>query len=182
MTTNAIERAHQQVVDDRKRIDETASELREVLHQHVDEAKTAVDPRTYIREYPWIALGLVFGAGVAIAMTGADRAAAHGVVDASRSAGSALGEKAVDAKDFVVDKVKGDEPDPLIYADGGAESPIDRRAGIADRLMGKVDDLLYNALEPVLADMRRTVTNTPSRDNTTLTATPAPDRSLPAPA
>src|SRR3954471_3670844 len=130
MTTTAVERAQQQVVTDRIKIVETTTELRQLVHDRVDDVKTAVDPRTYIRQYPWIALGLLFGAGIAVAMTGADRAAAEGVVDAAKKAGSALGEKSVDAKDFIVEKVKGDEPDPLIYADGGAEEPIERQTSV----------------------------------------------------
>ena len=153
MTTPAIERAQQQVAADRDRIDETAAELRRVVHERVDHAKAAVDPRTYARQFPWVAVGLVFGAGVAFAMSGADTAAAHGLVDATKKAGDTIGEKTVDAKDFVVQKVKGDEPDPLIYADGGAEKPIER----PHSLLHKVDDLLYNALQPVLDDMRRSI-------------------------
>lgn len=155
MTTNAVERAQQQVASDRIKIEETTTELRQLVHDRVDDVKSAVDPRTYIRQYPWIALGLLFGAGVAVAMTGADRAAAEGVVDAAKKAGSALGEKTVDAKDFVMDKVKGDEPDPLIYADGGAEQPIERPTSVGDRILGAVDSLAYRALQPVLDDMRR---------------------------
>jgi hypothetical protein len=161
MTTPAIERARQQVAADRIRIDETTTELRQLVHDRVDEAKTAVDPRTYIREYPWIALGLVFGAGIAIAVTGADRAAARGVIGAAKNAGNALGEKTVDAKDFVVEKVKGEEPDPLIYADGGAEHPIERHRSIGDRLLGAVDEVAYRTFKPVLDDMRRTVDAAP---------------------
>ena len=146
MTTTAIERAQQQVATDRTKIDETKAELRQLVHERVDQAKSAVDPRTYIREYPLIALGLLFGAGVALAMTGADRAAADGVVD---------------AKDFVVDKIKGDEPDPLIAADGGAEHPIERHASIGDRVLGTIDVMLYRTFKPVLDDMRRTVDNVP---------------------
>ena len=155
MTTPAIERAQQQVVDDRKKIDDTTAEIRQLLHDRVDGAKKTIDPRTYIREYPWVALGLVFGAGVAIAMTGADRAAAKGVVDAAKSAGGALGDKAGDAKDFVVEKVKGEEPDPLIYADGGAEKPIERHVSVGQRLIGKLDDVVFEALQPVIEEMRR---------------------------
>ena len=157
MTTQAIERAQQQVVDDRKKIDDTTAEIRQLFHDRVDGAKKTIDPRTYIREYPWIAIGLVFGAGIAIAMTGADRAAAQGVVDAAKSAGGAIGDKAVDAKDFVVEKVKGDEPDPLIYADGGAEKPIKRDMGVGQRLIGRLDDAVYEALQPVIEDMRRAI-------------------------
>lgn len=161
MTTMEIERAQQQVAADRTAIGETVTEMRELVHDSVDRAKAAADPRTYIREYPWIALALVFGAGVAVAMTGAERAAAHGVVDATKKAGSALGEKAGDAKDFIVEKVQGEEPDPLIYADGGAERPIERPTSVGQRVFGVVDDMLYRAFEPVLNDMRRTVRGEP---------------------
>lgn len=163
MTTPAIERARQQVDTDRMKIGETTTELRQLLHDRVDDAKTTVDPRTYIRQYPWIALGLAFGAGIAVALTGAERAAARGAVEASKKAGSAIGEKTVDAKDFVVEKVKGDEPDPLIYADGGADHPIERHMTVGDRLLGAVDEVVYRTFQPVLDDMRRTVDAAPWR-------------------
>jgi len=139
------------------KIEETTTEIRQLVHDRVDEVKTAVDPRTYIRQYPWIAVGLLFGAGVAVAMTGADRAVARGAVGSVKKAGSALGEKTVDAKDFVVEKVKGDEPDPLIYADGGAEKPIERHTSVGDRILGAVDSLAYRTFQPVLDDMRRAI-------------------------
>jgi hypothetical protein len=152
-----IERAQQQVEADRVKIGETVSEMRELIHHRADQAKRAVDPRTYASEYPWIALGLVVGVGIAVGLTGADRKAAHGVADATKKAGSALGEKAEDAKDFVVEKVRGEEPDPLIYADGGAEGPIERPVSVGQRVLGAIDDVVYRAFEPVLNDMRRTV-------------------------
>lgn len=160
MTMTTIERAQQQVDSDRMRIGETTTELRQVLHDRVEQAKATADPRTYIRNYPWIALGLVFGAGIAVAMTGADRKAVHGAVDLTKDAGGALRDGAGDAKDFVVHKVKGDEPDPLIYADGGAEQPIERHTSVGGRIFGSVDDLLYRALQPVLDDMRGTIDGT----------------------
>jgi hypothetical protein len=53
--------------------------------------------------------------------------------------------------------VKGEEPDPLIYADGGADRPIERDVSVGQRLLGKLDDVMYDALKPVLEDMRRTI-------------------------
>jgi hypothetical protein len=159
MTTTAVERAQQQVVTDRIKIVETTTELRQLVHDRVDDVKTAADPRTYIRQYPWIALGLLFGAGVAVAMTGADRAVAEGAVDAVKKSGNALGEKTADAKDFVVEKVKGDQPDPLIYADGGAEQPIERHTSVGHRILGAVDTLAYRTFQPVLDDMRRAISD-----------------------
>jgi hypothetical protein len=161
MTTPAIERAQQQVANDRMKIDETTAELRQLVQDRVNETKQAVDPRTYIRQYPWLALGVVLGAGIAVAMTGADRAAAQGTVDATKRAGSLLAEKSGDAKDFVVEKIRGEEPDPLIYADGGADHPIEWPKSIGDRVMGVVDDLAYRTFKPVLDDMRRTVDSMP---------------------
>lgn len=158
MTTTAVERAQQQVAADRTKIGETTTELRQLLHDRVDGAKAAVDPRTYVRQYPWVALGLVFGAGIAIAITGADRAAATAAVEATKKAGGALRDTTIDAKDFVVDKVKGDEADPLIHADGGAEQPIERPASVGDRILGAVDALAYRTFEPLLDDMRRVLT------------------------
>ena len=55
------------MASDSTRLQSAATELRQLVHDRVDEAKTAADPRTYIREYPLIALGLVFGAGIAVA-------------------------------------------------------------------------------------------------------------------
>lgn len=138
------EQALHQVAVDRDRIDATAAELRDVVHEHIADAKRRVDPRTYIREYPWIALGLVFGAGIAVAMTGAERKAVEVVHD-----------KAVDAKDAIVEKVKGEEPDPLIFADGGAEHPIEWPRSMSQRVLGVADNLLYRAIEPVLDEMRQ---------------------------
>lgn len=161
MTSIEIERAQQRIEADRTRIGETVSEMRQLVHERTDQVKQAVDPRTYVRQHPWIALGLVLGAGIAVAMTGADRKAARGVARAATKAGGALGEKAGDAKDFVVEKVKGDEPDPLIYADGGAEGPIERPMSVGQRVLGAIDDLAYRAFEPVLNEMRQTVDAAP---------------------
>jgi hypothetical protein len=51
--------------------------------------------------------------------------------------------------------VKGDEPDPLIDADGGAEEPIKRPMSVGDRLLGAVDEVAYRAFQPVLDEMKR---------------------------
>ena len=147
--TLKTDQAREQIIADRVRLDETKAELRELIHDRVDEAKRRADPRTYIREYPWLALGLVFGAGIALAMTGADRKAAEAVADA-----------AVDAKDAIVEKVKGAEPDPLVFADGGADHPIEWPKTAKERVLGVADGLLYRAIKPILDDMRGHVDET----------------------
>ncbi|HEY4305453.1 MAG TPA: hypothetical protein VGM82_13335 [Gemmatimonadaceae bacterium] len=153
--TITSEEALQKVVADRDRIDATVAELREVVRENIADAKRRVDPRTYIRQYPWIALGLVLGAGVAVAMTGADRKAVKAGADAAESAGEAIHDAAVDAKEFAVHKTNGDEPDPLTFADGGADQPIEWPRTLGDRVRGVADSLLYRAIGPVLDDMRR---------------------------
>ena len=76
----SMDDVRQDIADARLQISTTSAELQEAVSDRVTQAKQTIDPRTYIRQYPWIALGLAVGAGLAIALTGADRSAAAGVV------------------------------------------------------------------------------------------------------
>lgn len=155
----SAEQALQQVVADRKRISETTDEIGRQIHARVASTKRAIDPRTHIREHPLIALGVVFGVGIAVAMSGADRAAARATADAAKDLASSLHDGAGEVKDTITRHLHADEPNPLVYADGGAEEPVHLPRSMGGRLVGAVDDVVYRALRPVLQDMARSVSN-----------------------
>ena len=112
-----------------------------------------MNPLHYAREFPWAALGLALGAGLAFALTGADAKAASAAVDAAKSAGSAAGDAAVSAKDAVVEKFSGDDspaPAPVAPEQSEESGEPSIRAQAADAICG----LLNHGLAEILASSR----------------------------
>ena len=125
-----LESAQRDVVETREYIADTSAELRHVVAQRA----AAVDPRTYIREFPWIALGLAVGAGVAIAMTGAERQAATAAADGARKLGGALVDGANAAADAVMHQFTHDGTEPQTAGSDDSE-------GVRGRVRGAIDGL-----------------------------------------
>ena len=137
--TQQLESAQHDIAETREQIAETAAELRHVVARRAQ----AVDPRTYIREYPWIALGLAVGAGVALAVTGGERKAAAAAAEGARKLGAALADGANAAADAVMHQFSHDGSEPA--AAEAAES-----GGVRGRVRGAIDGLLYSGLEEIL--------------------------------
>jgi hypothetical protein len=137
-STQQLESAQQHITDTREHIAVTAAELRHVVAQRAQ----AVDPRTYVREYPWIALGLALGAGVALAVTGAERKAAMAAADGARKLGGALADGANAAAGAVMHQFSNDDTAPEPAGTGDS--------GLRGRVRGAIDGLLYSGLEEIL--------------------------------
>jgi len=138
-TTQQLESAQQDIAETREQIADTAAELRHVVAQRAE----AIDPRTYIREFPWIALGLAVGAGVAFAVTGAERKAATAAADGARKLGSALADGANAAAGAVMHQFSHD-------AGETQAAEVDESGGFRGKVRGAIDGLLYSGLEEIL--------------------------------
>lgn len=145
-----IERVRHEIAATRGQIDATASELKATVSWRVDRAREAVSPAHYAREFPWAALGLAIGAGLAIGLTRADAKAATAAVDGAKAAGAAIGDGATAAKDAVVEKFSGDEAHPP------EPTPVTETAPGDDTQMGfhgqmsAIHELLDGGLEELL--------------------------------
>lgn len=130
---------------------ETTTEVRAEIEQTrtrmsnaINELERKIDVTQKISEHPWIAVGVAFGAGVALSATKADVQAARVTADATQKTGSKLG-SALDgvvaaliagvteafharvdsAVSQVVTSVRGSPPSrPFRTDDGVAETPI----------------------------------------------------------
>lgn len=130
---------------------ETTTEVRAEIEQTrtrmsnaINELERKIDVTQKISDHPWIAVGVAFGAGVALSATRADVQAAKVTADATQKTGSKLG-SALDgvvaaliagvteafharvdsAVSQVVTSVRGSPPSrPFSTVDGAAETPI----------------------------------------------------------
>ena len=146
----SIDEMKYEITADRAVLRSTMRDLRDEVNVRAQRAKETVDPRTYVRQYPWIALGLIVGAGFALGYSGADRKAAEGVVDGAKKAGEAISDGAVAAKDAVVERFSGDESEPMTAPVQEAPSP-----GLGSRLGEAVHGLLQQGLDEIMVDLRR---------------------------
>jgi hypothetical protein len=144
--STATEAVRQDIEATRGQLAATVAELDSVVSERIARAKQSVDPRHYARQYPWAALGIALGVGFAVALTGADRKAATGVVEGAKHAGDAIADGAEKAKDFVMDRIHGGD------ADAGAEQPAIEPAkpGIREKFASAVDDMLHTGLTEFL--------------------------------
>lgn len=138
-STQQLESARRDIAETREHIADTAAELRHVVTKRAE----VVDPRTYIRDFPWIALALAVGAGVALGMTGAERQAAEAAADGARKFGGALVDGVSAATDAVIHQFSND---------GSAHEPADtdESGGVRGRVRGAIDELLSSGLEEIL--------------------------------
>ena len=77
---------------------ETTTEVRAEIEQTrarmsgaIAELERKVDVKQRVREHPWAAVGVAFGAGIALGVSRADIKAARVTADATRETGSKLG-------------------------------------------------------------------------------------------
>ncbi len=146
----SMEETKYEITADRAALRSTMQDLRDEVSVRARHVRETVDPRTYARQYPWIALGLIVGAGFALGYSGADRKAADGVVEGAKKAGEAISDGAVAAKDAVVERFSGDESEPMTAPVQEAASP-----GLGSRLGEAVHGLLQQGLDEIMMDLRR---------------------------
>jgi hypothetical protein len=147
----SIDEVKYEITTDRAGLRSNPSELRDEVNRRARQVKETVDPRTYAREYPWIALGLVIGAGFALGYSGADRKAAEGVVEGAKKAGEAITDGTAAAKDAVIERFSGhDDASPTAEPAKAA-----RPSGIGGRLGEAVQGLLRQGLDEIMTDLRR---------------------------
>ena len=77
---------------------ETTTEVRAEIEQTrarisnaIDELERKIDVTQRVKDHPWIAVGVAFGAGVALSASNADVQAAKVTADATQKTGSKLG-------------------------------------------------------------------------------------------
>ncbi|HKR09383.1 MAG TPA: DUF3618 domain-containing protein [Gemmatimonadaceae bacterium] len=77
---------------------ETTTEVRADIEQTrarmtnaIDELERKIDVTQKVKDHPWVAVGLAFGAGVALSASKADVQAARVTADATQKTGSKLG-------------------------------------------------------------------------------------------
>ena len=77
---------------------ETTTEVRAEIEQTrarmtnaIDELERKIDVNQKVKDHPWVAVGLAFGAGVALSASKADVQAAKVTADATQKTGSKLG-------------------------------------------------------------------------------------------
>ena len=87
--SESIESVRQEIATTRARLGETIAAIDATVHDTVDSTRAKVDPTRIAPRYPWLALAGAIGAGLAVAMSGADRKAAHGAVQGAKRAGPA---------------------------------------------------------------------------------------------
>jgi len=145
--TASAENVRRELTETRLRMDATVAELTDVVSQRVDRVKQGIDPRHYARELPWAALGLALGAGLAIGLSGAERAAADGVVTGAKNAAAAIGDGATSARDAIVERVVGD-------ADSEAIVVATAEPGLRGKLAAALDELLHDGLREILSGIK----------------------------
>lgn len=106
-----INEVRQDIAETRARISDTLN----ALEGRVTGVKQAVtrnaNPMPWVRENPWLAVGLALGAGMAIAMSGAERKAVVAAKAGARKAGPALKDGAKAAVSSVKERFSSDESD-----------------------------------------------------------------------
>ncbi|HEX7019034.1 MAG TPA: hypothetical protein VF159_03430 [Gemmatimonadaceae bacterium] len=156
-----IEQARDDIRVTQQHIGETVAEIESRLSETTSEVARRANPLTYAREYPWIAVGLALGAGLAIALTDADARAASAVASGVKRGGKASVDAANATKEKVVDLLHRDSGEPSDQAEGLAHVPsFDTRAdptgGLADTGIGRaITGLLIEGLDEVLTGLGR---------------------------
>ena len=123
---------------------ETTTEVRADIEQTrarmsnaIDELERKIDVTQRLKDHPWIAVGVAFGAGVALSASNADVQAARATVDATQKTGSKLG----------------------IALDGVMAALI---AGVTEAFHSRVD----SAVKDVVTSIRGTSSSTPASFST----------------
>ena len=139
----------------RLRMDTTISEIEGRIGEAARSVTGRLDITRYAQDYPWAAVGLALGAGLAFGLTGADRKAVNAMAAGAAAAGTAIVDGAVAAKAAVVGLVqhRGDDS-------SGAESEViatggRRGGGVGEHINGAIEGLLFQGLAEVMASLGR---------------------------
>jgi len=148
-----IEDARSDLRATRNQIATTADALSDRVHDEVDSAKKKINPLDYAREYPWAAIGVAAGIGLALSLSGADKRAARAAVKGAKAAGGAIADGAVELKDRAVELAQHRDPGPSAEnTDAAAEPSVGSR--IRDRIQSSVYELLSHGLDELVRGMR----------------------------
>jgi hypothetical protein len=155
---DSIDSVRRDIAETRARLSDTLAEL----DNRVDTVKHAVtqtaNPLPAIREHPWIALGLALGAGIAIGMSGADRAAAAAAASGVKKAGPALMGGAKAAASGIKDMVTGNGGDGdaaqalagnRLATYGVLDADEDERPSATHRVLDAVRDTIESRIDEV---------------------------------
>lgn len=149
----SIEDARDDIRATRDQIADTADQLSDRLHDQVDSAKRKVNPLEYARQYPWAAIGVAAGLGLALSLSGADKRAARAAVKGAKAAGGAIAGGAMELKDRAVELAKRDDAEPSAEStDAAAEPSVGGR--IRDRIQSSVYELLSHGLDELVRGIR----------------------------
>ena len=142
--SESIESVRQEIAATRARLGDTVAAIDATVHAKVDGVRSRVDPTRIAPRYPWLALAGALGAGLAIAMTGADRKAASATAAGAKRVGPATKSGLVKARTAVADRLHR----------GG--SNVDAGYGLAAVSAAAEPGLLARLLAPVreIADQR----------------------------
>jgi hypothetical protein len=159
---DSIDEVRRDIADTRARLSDTLAEL----DQRVDTVKHVVtktaNPIPAIREHPWLALGIALGAGVAIAMSGADRTAVVAAKSGARKAGPALKDGVRSAMHGVKDAFSGDDAHEPTARDAIAGNRLAAYGGVdplplpeerRESATGRVLDSIRDVIDARLADL-----------------------------
>lgn len=156
-----IQHARDDIRATQQHIGETVAEIESRISETTSDVARRANPLTYAREYPWIAVGLAVGAGLAIALTGADARAANAVASGVKRGGKASVDAAGATKEKVVDLLHRGGGEASDEAEGPAyvpapDSRTDRTGGFVDTAVGRaITGLLVEGLDDVLTGLGR---------------------------
>jgi hypothetical protein len=135
----------------RHELSDAAFALRQEVAGRVSTLANGVDPRHHAQSHPWLTLAVVFGAGVAIAISEADRKAAGAAAAGAAKAVGAAGEAIGSARETVANKLRRDSDDEVQLVstdDRPSVTPVS--GGFADRMQMAVVDLLETGVRDLL--------------------------------
>jgi hypothetical protein len=130
---------------------DTAGELGDALSAKVSRAKQTVDPTHYAQQFPWAALGIALGAGLAIGLSGADEKAASAAVDGAKKAGESISDGASSAKDAIVARFQGSGDETEI----AVAEPVSQEPGVRARIATAIDELLQDGLRDLMQTLQK---------------------------
>jgi hypothetical protein len=139
--------ARNEVTRVRDRMTDTAAELEQRLMAPVDAVKDKLDVVQLVRSHPWPSLAVALGAGVTVAVSGADRKAASAAADATRTAAKKTA-RAAKAGARSVKSAAADAADST--ADTARHAPSRARGAI----VGALDSLAARAALALIEKLR----------------------------
>lgn len=138
----------------RERMSETVGEIEAHVADRVDAVKQRLDVAQMIREHPWPALAVAFGAGLLLSATGADERVARATAGAVKGASHST----TDAARNLAAKVRGARSDSADESSDVSPAADSGTPGFAarmgTRILGLVSAPLAASFDVVLDDMR----------------------------